>query len=91
MVISTHSIAQNLGIAKSSSLLLFHALTGCDQVSSFAGRGKKKAWNTWKQYGELNNVLDYISVCLSQENVNTALPTLKRLSWFTIEQGHAQT
>ena len=27
-----HSIAKNLGCAKSSSLALFHALTGCDQV-----------------------------------------------------------
>ena len=26
--------------------LIFHALTGCDTVSAFCGRGKKTAWNT---------------------------------------------
>ena len=44
----------------------------------FAGRGKKRAWNTWKQYHKLTDVLDCISVCPSQENVNTAFPILER-------------
>ena len=33
----------------------------------------------WKQYDELTDVLDYISFSPSQENVNTALPTLEKL------------
>ena len=76
--IPIHSITKNQS-AKSSSLPLFHALTGCHQVSFFAGRGKNRAWNTWKQYDELNNMLNYISVCPLQVNVNTALPTLEKL------------
>lgn len=46
--IPTHTIAENFASDKSSCLPLFHAITGCDQVSFFAGRGKKMAWNTWK-------------------------------------------
>ena len=72
-----YSIAENLESAKSSYLPLFHALTGYDQVSFSVGRGKKKARNTWKQYDELTDVLGYISVSPSQENVNKALPTLR--------------
>ena len=32
------------------SLPLFHALTGCDTVSSFAGRGKNTGWEIWKMF-----------------------------------------
>ena len=46
--------------------------------TSFAGPGMKRAWYKWKQYDELTNVLDYISVSPSQENVNTAFSTLER-------------
>ena len=38
-----HDIASALGSEKSSSLPLFHALTGCDTVSCFSGKGKKTA------------------------------------------------
>lgn len=34
---------------KSKSLLVFHAITGCDTVSAFAGRGKKTAWDTFPE------------------------------------------
>ena len=36
-----HSLYNSIGKQQSKSLLMFHALTGCDQVSFFAGRGKK--------------------------------------------------
>ena len=29
---------------------MFHAFTGCDTVSCFAGRGKKTAFTVWKSY-----------------------------------------
>ena len=76
--IPIHTAAVNVGSVKSSSLPLFHALTGCDQVYFFAGRGKKRTWNTWKQYVELTDVLDYISACSPQENMNTVLLALER-------------
>ena len=34
------------------ALPTLHAYTGCDYVSSFATRGKKTAWDTWKTYEE---------------------------------------
>ena len=42
--ISIHEVAVSVGPRKSTTLPLFHALTGCDIVSSFAGIGKKTAW-----------------------------------------------
>ena len=42
--IPVHTIAANLGPAKSSALPAFHALTGFDTTSSFFGKGKKTAW-----------------------------------------------
>lgn len=52
-----HSIATSLGQEKSSALPMFHAITGCDTVSFFAGRGKKTAWDVWKVFPELTPVL----------------------------------
>ena len=43
-----HSIASNRGSKRSKGLPAFHAFTGCDTVSCFAGRGKKSAMETWK-------------------------------------------
>ena len=39
--IPAHGIAKELGYEKALSLPLFHAFTGCDTVSSFAGREKR--------------------------------------------------
>ena len=41
--VAAHKIALKLGSEKSKALPMFHALTGCDTVSFFAGRGKKSA------------------------------------------------
>ena len=42
--IAAHELYASLGPEKSKSLPVFHAITGCDTVSAFAGRGKKAAW-----------------------------------------------
>lgn len=52
-----HTIARSLGQDKSSALPMFHAITGCDTVSFFGGRGKKTAWGVWKVFPELTPVL----------------------------------
>ncbi|CAC5386145.1 unnamed protein product [Mytilus coruscus] len=49
-----HDIAQSLGPLKSRILPTFNAFTGCDTVSSFAGRGKKTAWDTWNAFPEVS-------------------------------------
>ena len=42
-----NKIAAVLGAEKSLPLPPFHALSGCDQVSSFYGKAKKTAWDIW--------------------------------------------
>ena len=37
-----------LGEEKALTLPMFHAFTGCDTVSSFAGKGKRSAMKTWE-------------------------------------------
>jgi len=41
--LAAHEIAAGLGRGKACALPMFHALTGCDTMSSFARRGKKTA------------------------------------------------
>ncbi len=51
--IAAHDIATRLGTASACGLLFFHALTGCDTVSSFSGIGKKTAWDVWRSMPHL--------------------------------------
>ena len=51
--LAAHEITAELGPKKSRALPMFHAVTGCDTVSSFAGRGKKTAWTIWAVLPEL--------------------------------------
>ena len=55
--IPIHEIVSTLGPERSRCLSLFHALTGCDQVSFFAKCGKKTAWKVWMNYPELTAAL----------------------------------
>ena len=48
--IPIHEIVETLGPQKCRSMAIFHAFTGCDTVSSFGGRGKKTAWDTWMSF-----------------------------------------
>ena len=75
--IPVHEIYKELSEAKSRILPLFHALTACDQTSSFATRSKKSAWSTWKMYPELTGCLEKISYCPSQEQLEQAMPVIE--------------
>ena len=55
--LSAHDMCTVLGPEKSRSLPLFHAFTGCDTVSAFAGKGKKSAWESWNVFPELTDAL----------------------------------
>ena len=39
--LAAHEMASCLGLERSLALPMFHAMTGCDTVSSFVGHGKK--------------------------------------------------
>jgi len=56
-----HDIATALGPEKSKALPMFHALTGCDTVSAFAGRGKRTAWAVWESFPELTDALSEVN------------------------------
>ena len=68
--IAVHTIAAALGRERAFVLPMFHALTGCDTVSFFAGRGKKTAWDIWGLFPELTTTLLILS--LSPEVVDNA-------------------
>ena len=55
--LAANEIAAGLGPEKARALPVFHALTGCDTVSSFAGHGKKTAWAVWAVFPELTHAL----------------------------------
>ena len=44
--LTAHQIPASLGPEVSCALPMFHALAGCDTVSSFVGHEKKTAWST---------------------------------------------
>ena len=56
--IPIHEVAVVVGPRKSATLHLFHALTWCDTVSSFAGIGKKTAWAAWNVYPEVTEAFE---------------------------------
>jgi len=55
--LAIHEITSSLGPIKAHALPMFHALTGCDTVSSFVVHGKRSAWATWNPIPELTNAL----------------------------------
>ena len=58
--IATHHLAARLE-QHSSILPIFHALTGCDTVSFFQGKGKKSAWEVWCSFPPLTDTLVQLS------------------------------
>ncbi|ELU07992.1 hypothetical protein CAPTEDRAFT_216620 [Capitella teleta] len=71
-----HEIVNCLGFSRCSSLPLFHAMTGCDTVSAFYGRGKRTAWETWQSYPE---VTEAFQKCVSSDTVSkTCMSLLER-------------
>ena len=54
--IPIHEPVSAIGPEKTSGMLFFHAFTGCD-VSSFNGKGKTTAWQTWNVCNEASRYL----------------------------------
>jgi hypothetical protein len=64
--IPAHSITSTLGEERSKALPAFHAFTGCDTVSCFAGRAKKTAMEAWKAYPDVTNAFLSLSSPIAQ-------------------------
>jgi len=53
--IAVHEMVASMKKTQCQTLPVFHAFTGCDTVSAFAGRGKKTTWETWKSFAEVTD------------------------------------
>lgn len=58
-----HIIASQLGPRRSAALPIFHAITGCDTVSQFKGRGKPTAWEVWTIFPDATNAFIELGNC----------------------------
>ena len=72
-----HEMAQALGPDKCRGLPAFHAFTGCDTVSSFGGRSKNTAWETWKVCGEVTATFSALGATPTPSIVDDSLDTLE--------------
>ena len=75
--LAAHKMANALEPKKAQTLPMFHALTGCDMVSSFVGHGKKTAWSTWNTLPQLTDVLLKLSCAPSDVPLEVML-TIER-------------
>ena len=57
-----HKIASSLTTQQRQGLPFFHALTGCDTVSLFSGKGKKTAFQQWRSYPEATELFRALSL-----------------------------
>jgi len=58
-----HSIAAAMDPRMCATLHVFHAFTGCGTTSSFAGKGKKTAFNTQKLFPEITAAFEDLLHC----------------------------
>ena len=78
-LIPVHELYHGLGPTKASVLPIFHALTGCDTVSCFYGKGKKSAWEAWNVYPEVTSAFLKLLTMTSEETVDeVTFATLQR-------------
>ena len=56
-----HDLVSSLGPTKSLALPFFHTFTGYDTVTVFLGKGKARAWQTWKVFDEATAIFAQLS------------------------------
>jgi len=72
-----HNIRQVLTQEQCEGLPFFHALTGCDNVSYFSGKGKKTAFQAWTCFPETTEVFKSLSSPIHTVN-EVQMNTLER-------------
>ena len=78
--IAAHELLACLGPEKSKSLPVFHAITGCDTVSAFAGRGKKTAWAVRNTFSEVTDAF----LCLASAPKEISAHTTSAIERFVV-------
>ena len=67
--IPIHKVVNGMDPRTCTVLPVLHAFTGCDTVSSFGGRGKKTAWNTWQVFPDVTPAFERLLLmegCISE-------------------------
>ena len=78
-IVPIHEVVASMDPRICATLPIFHALTGCETVSAFCGRGKKTAWNTWQVYPKLPRHLKTFSFANRDQWM-----TMATLEWFVV-------
>ena len=74
-----HAISRFLN-ERAKALIMFHALTGCDTVSIFHGRGKETAWSAWMAYPAVTDI--FLSLLLQPEEISPEV--LYKIEWLVV-------
>ena len=76
--IAVHELAASMNPRQCATLPIFHALTRCDTVSSFAGRGKKTAWEVWKVFPEVSDAFeDLLRIRMPSNGIEESMSLLE--------------
>ena len=75
--IAIHEIVKSVN---EKALMFFHAISGCDTVSSFLGRGKKSAWLAWSSFPSVR----YAFLDLSMQPTCVNSDTLEKIERFIV-------
>ena len=73
-ILPANLFAKALSPTKSKRLPIFHALTGCDTTSFFAGYGKRTAWAVWQNFPDVTSTFLELAGTpsrISEENLCT--------------------
>lgn len=85
-----HEYVASIG-SKSKAIALWFVFTGCDTVSSFAGRGKTSAWKVWKVDEEIVNSFIRYAIFSEVYSISVFLKCSNKLLTFYIIDYHCQT
>ncbi|KAF5296866.1 hypothetical protein FQA39_LY12384 [Lamprigera yunnana] len=69
---SSFATKRRSGPARCAALLTYYAVTGCDTVSSFAGKGKKSAFETWNACSDATT--GFAAIALGDLGIGLPLP-----------------
>ena len=77
--LSVHEMVATMSPTQCLTLPVFQTFTGCATVTSFAGRGKKTAWETWKSFLEVNDAFSEL-LCMPSEVSEGSMSLLQQFA-----------